>query len=209
MRVALIALLLIAGAAVAEPVVIPSISEQETKKLNAGEILIREFTPTGGKGVGSLAIGVIDATSDEVYGIVTNCTLFWQFMPRVKKSWVKEDPTAGTICHVELTMPFPLPDLWSDSTHELREDPKGHYYRGWKMVRGTYHRNDGSWTVVPWGDGTKCLVVYSVDSDPKMAVPDALIRIGQTTSLPDVITRIRQRVVTLRAATNTASAPAK
>lgn len=208
MRAVLLSLLIVPSA-FAEAVVVPTLSEQDTKKLNAGEILIREFTPTGGKGVGSLSIGVVEAPSDEVNAIISNCTLFWQFMPRVKKSWVKEDATAGTICHVELTMPFPLPDLWSDSTHDAREEPKGHHYRGWKMVRGSYHRNDGSWTIIPWGDGSKSMVVYSVDSDPKMAVPDALIRLGQVTSLPEVITRIRQRVVTLRAAATTAAAPSK
>jgi hypothetical protein len=79
------------------------------------------------------------------------------------------------------------------------------------MVRGSYHHSDGSWTILPWGDGTKSLVVYTVDTDPKMAVPDALIRVGQATSLPEVIVRIRQRVTTLRgaAATAAAAAPAK
>jgi hypothetical protein len=77
------------------------------------------------------------------------------------------------------------------------------------MVRGTYHRNDGSWTIVPFGDGTKSIVVYTVDTDPKMAVPTGLIRLGQNTSLPEVITRIRQRVTTLRAAAPAAAAPSK
>lgn len=206
-----VSLLLSASAALAEPVVGPSIDEAEAKRLSAGEILVRDFPPATGKGVGSLSFGVVDAAPEEIWAIVGNCALFWQFMPRVKKSWVKVEPGVGDICHVELVMPFPLPDLWSDSSHEIREEPKRHYQRSWKMVRGSYHHSDGSWTILPWGDGTKSLVVYTVDTDPKMAVPDALIRVGQATSLPEVIIRIRQRVTTLRgaAATAAAAAPSK
>jgi hypothetical protein len=71
-------------------------------------------------------------------------------------------------------------------------------------VRGSYRRNDGSWTIIPWGDGTRSLVVYDIDSDPLIAVPDPLIRLGQAGSLPDVITQIRKRVVALRPAVTTA-----
>ncbi|MCU0695967.1 MAG: hypothetical protein MUC96_05510 [Myxococcaceae bacterium] len=201
-------LVLSASAALAQPVTAPTYDEAEAAKLLAGEILVRDAVPTGGKGVASYSFGVVDAPSDEIWAIISNCKLFFQFMPRVKKSWVKTEPGVGEICHVELTMPFPLPDLWSDSSHEVREEPKGHYLRAWKMVRGTYHRNDGSWTIVPFGDGTKSLVVYTVDTDPKMAVPNGLIRLGQNTSLPEVIIRIRQRVTALRAAAPAAAAPA-
>jgi ribosome-associated toxin RatA of RatAB toxin-antitoxin module len=202
-------LLVLTSPALAQPVTGPTVNEAETAKLAAGEILVRDAAPTGGKGVASYAFGVVDAPPDEVFAIISNCKLFFQFMPRVKKSWVKTEPGVGELCHVELTMPFPLPDLWSDCTNEVREEPKGHYLRAWKMVRGTYHRNDGSWTIVPFGDGTKSIVVYTVDTDPKMAVPTGLIRLGQNTSLPEVITRIRQRVTTLRAAAPAAAAPSK
>ncbi len=198
--------LLLAGTAFAQPVGGPQLTEAEQKKLAAGEIVTRSLTPTDNKGVAAMAIGVVEGPTDEVFPVVRDCKLFWQFMPRTKKSWVKEEEGVGTICHVELSMPFPLPDLWSDSISIVREEPKGHHYRGWKMVRGSYHRNDGSWTVVPWGDGTKSLVVYAIDSDPKMAVPDALIRMGQAGSLPDVITQIRKRAAKLKAEATGASA---
>lgn len=199
MRPAAVLLLLTATSSFAEPVVGPQLTDAEQKKLAEGGIVTRETKPTDNKGVGAMAIGVVDATSDETFAVVCDCQRFWQFMPRTKKSWVKDEPGVGSICHVELSLPFPLPDLWSDSTSIIREEPKGHYYRGWKLVRGTYHRNDGYWMVLPWGDGTKSMVVYSIDSDPKMAVPDPLIRMGQAGSLPEVISQIRKRVVWMRA----------
>ena len=47
-----------------------------------------------------------------------------------------------TICHVELNMPFPLMNLWSDSTSVHVEQPDGFFQRTWKLVRGTYRRNN-------------------------------------------------------------------
>jgi ribosome-associated toxin RatA of RatAB toxin-antitoxin module len=190
---------LVASTALAQPVTPPPLDSSEMTRLATGDILVRDFPPTGGKGVASRAIGVIDAPPAEVWAIVSTCKLFFQFMPRVKKSWVKTEPGVGELCHVELTMPFPLTDLWSDSTQVAREEPAGHFQLSWTMVRGSYHRSDGSWMLVPFGDGSKCLVIYSVDTEPKMIIPDGLIRLGQNSSLPEVITRIRQRVTTLRA----------
>jgi hypothetical protein len=198
----------LASTALAQPVTPPPLDASETARLAAGDILVRDFPPTGGKGVASRAIGVIDAPPTEVWAIVSTCKLFFQFMPRVKKSWVKAEPGVGELCHVELTMPFPLTDLWSDSTQVAHEEPAGHFQLSWTMVRGSYHRSDGSWMLVPFGEGgSKCLVVYSVDTEPRMIIPDGLIRLGQNSSLPEVITRIRQRVTTLRA--EAAKAPAR
>ncbi|MBE2252531.1 MAG: hypothetical protein IAE78_23565 [Myxococcus sp.] len=201
MRTVVSGALLLSLSALAQPVSGPQLTEAELKKLGAGEVAIRETAPTGGKGVGAMAFGVVDATSDEVWPVLRDCQHFWQFMPRTKKSWVKDEAGVGHICHVELSMPFPLPDLWSDTVAQIREEPKGHYLRAWTLVRGSYHRNNGSWTIVPWGDGKQSLVVYAIDTDPKMAVPDPLIRMGQAGSLPEVISQIRKRVATVRVAT--------
>jgi hypothetical protein len=198
MRIA-IALLLCATAASADPITAPPLDANETKRLEAGDILFRHMPPTGGTGVSSMAIGFVDAPSDEILPVINNCKLFWQFMPRVKKSWVKQEPSGEEVCHVELKMPFPLPDLWSDSIIQIREEPKGSFLRPWKMVRGTYHRADGSWTILPAGDGTKSLVVYFIDGDPKLPIPDVILRLVQVKSMPEVIMRLRERVAALRA----------
>ena len=56
-----------------------------------------------------------------------------------------------------------------------------------------------AWTVLPWGpEGKQSLVVYLIDSDPMMLVPDALLRSAQQGSLPEVFVSLRKRVVALR-----------
>ncbi len=131
-----------------------------------------------------------------MWAIIRDCARYAEYMPRLKKSSLVE---AG-VCHTELQMPFPLTNLWSDCSFELSESPEGHFERTWKLVRGTYKRNSGRWRLIPWGEGRKqTLAVYNLDSDPKMAIPDGIIRAAQTGSLPDVFKAVRKRGVTMRA----------
>jgi hypothetical protein len=194
-------ILCVSAGALAQPVVAPTLTATEQKRLDANEVVISEFKPTDNRGIGVRALGVIDAPTTEVWPVVRDCQHFSSFMPRTKASAVKEEEGVR-VCHVELKMPWPLSDLWSDSKSVQREEPAGHYFRGWSLVRGTYRRNTGSWSLVPWGaDGKKTLVVYVIDSDPAMVIPDAILRSAQVGSLPEVFTSIRKRVVALRDAT--------
>lgn len=195
MRRLVLSLIALSLPAFAEAVKAPELSADEAKRLDKGEVVTRNLTPKDNKGVAALAIGVIDADTTTVWPVVRDCQHFKHFMPRTKGSALKDDATHGPLCRVELSMPFPLTDLWSETKSKVVMEPEGHYLRSWTLVTGTYHRNDGSWTLVPWGEGkAKTLLVYTVDSDPKLLVPDALIRAGQTGSLPEVIKQVRKRV---------------
>ena len=198
MRSAVLFSLLSSALAVAQPVVAPPLTEAETKKLDSGETVIHEVKPTDNKGIGVESFGVIDAPSSEVWPVLRDCQHFYLFMPRTKDSSVKEEP-GGPLCHVELRLPFPLMNLWSDTRSVFREEPVGHFHREWTLVRGTYRRNSGSWTLIPWGaEQKKTLVVYAIDSDPAILIPDGILRSAQTGSLPEVFSAIRKRVVAVR-----------
>lgn len=189
----------VAQLALAQPLAAPTLSAAESKRLDAAEVLITEIKPTDNRGIGVRALGVIDAPTTEVWPVVRDCQHFSAFMPRTKASTVK-DEDGVRVCHVELKMPWPLTDLWSDSKSVQREEPGGLFSRSWSLLRGTYRRNSGSWTLVPWGaEGKKTLVVHVIDSDPAMIIPDAILRSAQVGSLPEVFTSIRKRVVALRA----------
>jgi hypothetical protein len=175
------------------------LDDKEKAKLDKGEVVIRELKPIDGKGVAFQSAGVIDAPSTEVWPVVRDCSQFHKFMPRIKQSKIKYQ-SGVPLCFVELELPWPLTNLWSDTESVYREDdPPGHYQRTWVLVRGTYKRNDGYWTVIPWEkDPKKTLVIYGVDSDPKMIIPDPILRGAQTGALPDVFKAIRKRVVDVR-----------
>ena len=198
--------LLASVAALAQPVEFPKLTDDEKKKLDGNGVVIHELKPTDSRGVSAESIGVIDAPSTEVWPIVRDCQHFAAFMPSTKTSSQKEEG-GDHICFDELRLPFPLANLWADTKSVMREEPAGHFHRAWSLVRGTYKRNRGSWTVLPWGaDGKKSLVIYLIDSDPSVLIPDVILRAAQTGSLPEVFASIRKRVLTLRAAGSTASA---
>jgi hypothetical protein len=131
--------------------------------------------------------------------VVRDCEHYSKFLPSTKASAKKEE-NGDTLCFDEISLPFPLMNLWADTKSVVREEPAGHFQRSWTFVRGTYRHNRGSWRVLPWGtDGKKSLAVYLIDSDPTMLVPDAILRAAQTGSLPEVFNGVRKRVVALRA----------
>lgn len=183
--------------ALAQPLTLPAFTDAEAKKLEAGETVVHEVKPTDNKGIGVESFGLIDAPSTEVWPVLRDCAHFASFMPRTKTSSIKEEEGVS-LCHVELRLPFPLMNLWSDTKSVQREEPAGHFHRAWTLVRGTYRRNSGSWSVLPWGDGTRTLVIYAIDSDPIILIPDGILRSAQTGSLPEVFAAIRKRVVAMR-----------
>ena len=185
------------GLALAQPLTLPAFTAEETRTLEAFETVVHEMKPTDNKGIGVESFGLIDAASTEVWPVLRDCEHFASFMPRTKDSAMK-DENGVALCHVELKLPFPLMNLWSDTRSVQREDPAGHFHRAWTLVRGTYRRNSGSWSVLPWSDGKKTLVIYAIDSDPIMLIPDGILRSAQTGSLPEVFAAIRKRIVAIR-----------
>ena len=197
--VGLSGVLVCSGAAWSQPVELPPLTDAEKKKLDAGEVVVHELKPTDGKGITGRALAVIDAPSTEVWPIARDCEHFSKFLPETKTSR-RTEVNGETICFDELRLPFPLTNLWAETKSVARENPAGHFHRDWSFVKGTYKRNRGAWTVVPWGEkGDKSVVVYNVDSDPAMLVPDFIIRGAQVGSLPKIFTGIKKRLADLRA----------
>jgi ribosome-associated toxin RatA of RatAB toxin-antitoxin module len=193
-------LLFCASAALAEPVAFPALTAEERQLLERRGVVIRERTPTDNRGIGAESMALVEAPTSEVWPVVRDCEHFSRFMPNTKASARKEE-NGESLCFDEIALPFPLPNLWADTRSKVTEEPQGHFMRAWSLVRGNYNRDSGAWKVLPWGpEGKQSLVVYVIDSDPAMVLPDAILRAAQTGSLPEVFKAIRKRVYSLRAA---------
>ncbi len=199
MSLRLLAPVLVASSlCVAQPIEFPKLTDAEKKKLDANEVIVKERKPTDNRGVSGEAMAVVDAPTTEVWPVVRDCEHYSKFLPSTKNS-ARTDENGDTICHDEIELPFPLTNLKADTKSVAREDPPGTFKREWSFVRGTYRRNRGSWTVLPWGDDNKkTLVIYFVDSDPSMLVPDFILRSAQVGTLPNVFVGVRKRVLALR-----------
>ena len=176
----------------------PNLSAEHRARLDAGGVVVVPKTPTGDSGVAALGYGVVDAPVNRVWPVVRDCQHFHKFMPRTAQSEVRDRKGNAMKCYFKLDMPFPFSDMWSLVNTHFKETAGGGFIRHWSLIEGTYSRNDGSWAAYPWGaDQTKTLLVYTIDVNPKVAVPDFIIRKAQTGTLPDVFDAIRKRVRTL------------
>jgi len=173
---------------------LPAFDAEQRAALERGEVLIEKLEPTGGDGVSARVVGVVSAPPERVFPIVDDCSRFHEFMPRTKRSEERYRTERTSKCYVEISMPFPLKDLWAE-TLVTREPPsEGVWRREWKLHKGSYRRNSGSWTLYPWGEGgRKTLAVYVMDAAPNVPIPDALARAAQSSSLPDLYEAIRAR----------------
>lgn len=172
----------------------PVLSASAEQKLRRGEIIIKELRPTGGEGVAARVTGLVDAPPAQVWSVIIDCAAYQRFMPRTHKSEVRGNTAAGQKCFVELDMPFPFDNLWSvvNAVHEETAD--GTFVRRWTLLEGTYSRNDGSWSLYPYDGGQKTLLVYQLDANPDISLPNWLIASAQGGTLPDLYNAVRKRV---------------
>lgn len=174
---------------------LPYFNRIQRKLLSEGEVLVTPQTPTDDSGVAALAMGVVNAPIARVWPVVRDCQHFSRFMPRAKKSELRSQKGNTMICFIEISMPVPLSNLESEVTSIVTENPDGSFKRTWTLNKGNYKRNNGSWEAFPWGDAkNQTLLVYRLDVDPDMSIPDAILRKAQTGSLPDMFNAVRARV---------------
>ena len=173
----------------------PPMTGGQAAKVDGGEVVVQEMKPTGGDGVAAWAAGVVNAPMDKVWPVIRDCEHFAKFMPRTKESKLLGKSGDTMDCKTVISMPFPLSNLWAHVRSTTTEHPGGGFTRAWTLLKGNYKRNNGSWTALPWRDDpNRTLIVYRIDVDPDMFVPDAIIRSAQTGSLPKVFTAVRKRV---------------
>lgn len=188
----LLTLALFGGVAHAD---IPFFNPLQKKLLEQGKVLVTPTKPTDDSGVAAYAVAVIKAPVAKVWPVVRDCQHFKKFMPRTKVSKLISRNGNKAVCFMEISMPFPLSNLHSEVDSIETELAGGGFKRSWKLRKGNYKRNSGSWALHPWEQNKDwTLIVYRIDVDPDMVIPDAILRKAQTGSLPDVFKAIRKRV---------------
>lgn len=168
-------------------------TDAERARLDTGEVLVSTGLP-GASGVpANLVRAVINAPPEKVWPLVWDCSRFAQTMPAIAKSEMVEKTERSTLCRVTADLPFPMADLLSVSRAVLTVEPGVRWHREWKMVEGDYEVNQGSFTLLPWGQG-KTLAIYRIEVRPKVPLPDWAVAKAQADRLPDMMERIRKQV---------------
>ena len=144
-----------------------------------------------------VAKGVIDQPPEKVWQVVSECANYKKRMPRIEASrLVKQEGNKHT-CEVTIAMPFPLSNLTAltEAVHEVNE--KG-MSRRWKLVRGDYKFNEGSWEVKPLEGGKKSLVVYTVHAEPNTSLPNWIREAAQKKAIPELFERVGEEAAKMK-----------
>ncbi len=161
-------------------------------RLEANEVVITTRAIAGSSLPEVTAQALIDAPAERIWAILQDCGNYQKNMQRVVRSKELSRQGNKVVCEVEIGLPFPLSNLVgvTEATHVVGP-PK--WSRTWHLLRGDFEVNEGSWTLTHYQDDPKrTLAVYKVHAIPKSAVPDAILRKGQRSAIPDLFNHLRK-----------------
>lgn len=179
------------------------LASTERDVLTRGRVVLRDIPSPGLPGKAFEALGVLPGGFDEAYAVITDYGRYHEFMPAVRNATVKE--VNGNACVVEIRLVLPL--------------GQSRQYRLKYTARRTADEIEVSWVKLPWPelpasrtvrdtsgrwlvrkfDSGGLLAAYRVYTDPgsvPLGLTDLANALGKK-SLPDVILKTRQRILTL------------
>lgn len=160
------------------------------ERLAAGEVIVTTHD-VGAELPQAEVQAVINAPPAAVWKIVDDCANYKRNMPRIADSKLLQRNGNVATCQVTVDMPMPFSNLTSVSEATSTAGPP-QWKRVWKMIRGDYKRNEGSWVLTPFdAAGTRTKAVYKVLAIPNVSLPNFVLRKAQQGALPDMIERIR------------------
>lgn len=167
----------------------------DTARLDAlGRYEVLTFNDPAGGGIDrGKAIGVIDATPEEVFRIATDYARYADFMPRVVASRVKE--LAADHALVELTADLKWPAGVSTVTarYQYQKLPNDTYRVTFDKVDGSLKQYVGALYIEPFAPG-KTAITYELVAVPDTIAPKSAINRGVRRSTGNFVHALRQRI---------------
>jgi ribosome-associated toxin RatA of RatAB toxin-antitoxin module len=143
------------------------------------------------------AIGVIDATSDEVFRVVTDFARYKEFVPRVSESSLMARTNDGAQVSLTADLPFPAGRSWIEADYRF-EHLAGDIYRArFEMRRGSMRQYLGSVYIEPWsnsGGKVQTAITYEFIAEPGVYAPKSVLNKGVRRSAASFVHALRQRI---------------
>lgn len=169
------------------------LSAEQLSEIQKGEVVVVKLPPPGDAGVKFRAFKQMPVAGSKLKPVFVECEHFQKFMPRTLSSTVSKKKAHTATCEVVVDMPFPFDDLESTVDTKWGDTESGVWRRSWSLVRGSFNRNRGSWTVIDTDDPNQSIVVYEASVDPKVSIPDFILRAAQVNTIPDLMSAILKR----------------
>lgn len=139
------------------------------------------------------AIGVIDATTEEVFRVATDFAKYREFMPRVVDSsqLSRSEDTAQVMLTAEL--PWPAGRTWIEADYKMEKLAGGIYRVRFDMRRGNMRKYLGSLYIEPWTP-TRTAVTYELVAEPSVIAPKSVLNRGVRRSAGNFVHALRQHI---------------
>lgn len=187
---------LVAGAVVAL-VCVPASARPTLDAARLGELAHYEvltFTDPFKNGIDrGKAIGVIDATPEEVFRVATDYGKYADFMPRVVSSTVKEQARDHALVELRAELRWPAGSSTVTARYTHEKLPGDIYRVRFEEVRGSLKQYVGSLYIEPFGSG-KTAVTYELVAEPDTIAPKSAINKGIKRSTGNFVHALRQRI---------------
>lgn len=163
----------------------------EASAIDPGAVEVRTSAVKGSDMPKITAKAVLNQPPEKVWAVISDCSKYKGRMPRVAAAkLLKKDGNKFT-CEVTVEVPFPFSNLTAVTLATHEESPSG-MARRWKLIRGDYKRNEGSWEIKPIDGGKKSQVIYTVHVEPNTALPNSILEAAQKKALPDLFVRLEK-----------------
>ena len=139
------------------------------------------------------AIGVIDATPEEVFRVATDYAKYRDFMPRVVRSTVKEAARDHALVELQAELRWPAGSSTVTARYTHEKLPGDIYRVKFGMVDGSLKQYWGSLYIEPFAPG-KTAVTYELVAEPDTVAPKSAINRGIKRSTGNFVNALRQRI---------------
>jgi hypothetical protein len=170
----------------------PQLDSERMSKLAHYDVLAFGDPFKNGLDMGK-AIGVFDATPEEVFRVATDYSKWKEYLPRVRSSEVRDKKRDGATVEITLDLPWPVGNTLVTAKYS-HEKLRGNIYRvKFTKVRGNLKQYLGSMYIEPWAPG-KTAVTYELVAQPELLAPKSMINRAVQKSASGFVNALRQRI---------------
>lgn len=169
-------------------------ADEDRQKLEAGETVVRLKGKSAAREAQVAAL--FTSPGEKIWALIEDCEKYPKTMLRIIEAKQLSRDGNKVRCKTKLSLPWPMNDLnaVTDAIHTVVPGKK--WERKWKMVEGEgdFHVNEGSWTITPYKDGVRTLLVYKTRVQPKVEVSDELRTMAQKNELPKLFRHLKAQL---------------
>jgi hypothetical protein len=139
------------------------------------------------------AIGVIDATPDEVFRVATDYNKYKDFMPRVRASKQVSGSRDEAMVEITAELPWPAGTTWVFARYRHERLPGEIFRVQFDMLRGNMKQYVGSLYIEPWANG-QTAITYTLVAQPEGFAPKSAVNRGVRRSVSRFVHALRQHI---------------